>query len=55
MLPSAMQAKSCAPRTGQLLVSEWHWEPHPDDLLDGRPPEAHAKLDLLASEITVRD
>jgi hypothetical protein len=50
-----MQAKSYAPRTAQWLVSDWHWEPHPDDLLDDLPPEARAKLDLLAREITVRD
>jgi hypothetical protein len=49
------RAKSCAPRTAQWLVSDWHWEPHPDDLLDGLPPEARAELDRLAREITVRD
>jgi hypothetical protein len=36
-------------------VSDWRWEPHPDDLLDDLPPEARAELDLLAREITVRD
>jgi hypothetical protein len=36
-------------------VSDWRWEPHPDDLLDGLPPEARAELDRLAREITVRD
>jgi hypothetical protein len=36
-------------------VSEWHWEPHPDDLLDDLPPEARTELDQLAREITVRD
>jgi hypothetical protein len=36
-------------------VSDWHWEPHPDDLLNGLPPEARAELDRLAREITVRD
>jgi hypothetical protein len=50
-----MLARSCAPRTAQWLVSNWRWEPHPDDLLDGLPPEARAKLDQLAREFTVRD
>jgi hypothetical protein len=50
-----MQARLFVPRTDQWPVSDWHWEPHPDDLLDGLPPEARAKLDLLAREITVRD
>jgi hypothetical protein len=36
-------------------VSDWHWEPHPANLLDYLPPEARAALDLLAREITVRD
>jgi hypothetical protein len=36
-------------------VREWHWEPHPDDLLDNLPPEARTELDQLAREITVRD
>jgi hypothetical protein len=36
-------------------VSDWHWEPHPDDLLDDLPFEARAEVDLLAREITVRD
>jgi len=36
-------------------VSDWHWEPHPDDLLDNLPPEARTELDHLAREITVRD
>ena len=36
-------------------MSDWHWEPHPDDLLDQLPPEARAELNLLAREITVRD
>ena len=43
------------PRTAQWLVSDWHWEPHPDDLLDDLPPEARAELDRLAREIAVRD
>ena len=47
--------RSSEPRTAQWPVSDWHWEPHPDDLLDELPPEARAKLDLLAREITVRD
>jgi hypothetical protein len=50
-----MQARLFVPRTDPWPVSDWHWEPHPDDLLDGLPPEARAKLDLLAREITVRD
>jgi hypothetical protein len=36
-------------------VSDWHWEPHPDDLLDILPPEARTELDQLAREIVVRD
>jgi hypothetical protein len=36
-------------------VSDWRWEPHPDDLLDSLPPEARAEVDRLAREITVRD
>jgi hypothetical protein len=36
-------------------VSDWHWEPHPDDLLSDLPPEACAELDHLAREITVRE
>lgn len=36
-------------------MSEWHWEPHPDDLLDDLPSEARQELDRLAREITVRD
>jgi hypothetical protein len=36
-------------------VSDWHWEPHPDDLLDNLPPEARTELDQLAREIVVRD
>jgi hypothetical protein len=36
-------------------VAEWHWEHHPDDLLDGLPPEALDTLRQLAREITVRD
>ena len=36
-------------------MSDWHWEPHPDDLLDQLPPEARAELNLLAREIAVRD
>jgi hypothetical protein len=36
-------------------VSEWRWEPHPDDLLDNLPPEARKELDRIACEITVRD
>ena len=50
-----MQAKSCVPHTAQWLVRDWRWEPHPDDLLDGLPPEARTELDRLAREITVRD
>ena len=47
--------RSCVPRTGQWLVSDWAWEPHPDDLLADLPPEARTELDQLAREITVRD
>lgn len=36
-------------------MSEWHWEIHPDNLLDGLPPEALKEFDRLAHEITVRD
>lgn len=36
-------------------MSEWRWEPHPDDLLDKLPPEARKELDRVAREITVRD
>jgi plasmid stabilization system protein ParE len=36
-------------------VADWHWEPHPRDLLDGLPQEASKELDLLAREIAVRD
>lgn len=43
------------PPTGQWPVGDWHWEPHPDNLLDTLPLEARTELDLLAREITVRD
>jgi hypothetical protein len=36
-------------------VTDWTWEPHPDDLLDGLPTEARQELDQIAREITVRD
>ena len=36
-------------------MSDWTWEPHPDELLDGLPPEARQELDQLAREITARD
>lgn len=36
-------------------MSDWRWEPHPDNLLDHLPPEARAEVDLLAREIAVRD
>jgi hypothetical protein len=36
-------------------VPDWDWEPYPDDLLDGLPPEALDTLHKLAHEITVRD
>jgi hypothetical protein len=36
-------------------VTDWTWEPHPDDLLDGLPAEACQELDQIAREITVRD
>jgi hypothetical protein len=36
-------------------VSDWTWEPHPNDLLDGLPTEARQALDLIAREIVVRD
>jgi hypothetical protein len=42
-------------RTGPYLVSEWHWEHHPDDLLEHLPHEARKELDQLAGEITVRE
>ena len=47
--------RSCAPPTKPSRVSNWTWEPHPDTLLDGLPPEARQELDQLAREITVRD
>ena len=50
-----MQARLFVPRTDRWPVSDWHWEPHPDDLLDNLPPEARTKLDQLAREIVVRD
>lgn len=36
-------------------MSDWHWEIHPDDLLDNLPPEALKEFHRLAHEITVRD
>jgi hypothetical protein len=36
-------------------VSDWTWEPQPDDLLDGLPAEARQELDQVVREITVRD
>lgn len=36
-------------------MSDWHWEIHPDDLLDNLPPEALKEFRRLAHEITVRD
>jgi hypothetical protein len=43
------------PRTGQSSVTDWHWEPHPDDLLDNLPHEARTELDQIAREIAVRE
>ena len=53
--PFAMQARSCGPRIAPWRVSDWHWEPHPGNLLDNLSPEARTELDQLAREITVRD
>src|ERR1700729_883763 len=53
--PSARLARSCAPRIEPWRVSDWLWEPHPDDLLDNLPPEARTEFDQLVREITVRD
>lgn len=50
-----MPARSCGPRTRRSRVSDWAWEPHPDNLLDGLPAEARQELDRVAREITVRD
>jgi predicted house-cleaning noncanonical NTP pyrophosphatase (MazG superfamily) len=36
-------------------MSDWHWELHPDDLLDNLPPEALKEFRRIAHEITVRD
>jgi hypothetical protein len=36
-------------------MADWHWEPHPDDLLKDLPPEARKELDQLAREIAVCD
>jgi hypothetical protein len=52
---STRSARSCGPRTGQWLVSDWRWEPHPHNLLDDLPSEARKELDHLARELTVRD
>lgn len=36
-------------------MSDWRWEPHPDDLLDNLPLEGRTDVDQLAREIVVRD
>lgn len=36
-------------------MSDWHWEIHPEDLLDNLPPEALKEFHRIAHEITVRD
>jgi hypothetical protein len=36
-------------------VTDWTWEPHPDELLHGLPPEARQEVDQLAREIAARD
>lgn len=44
-----------APPITPSPVSDWTWEPHPNDLLNGLPDEALQELDQIAHEITVRD
>jgi len=36
-------------------VSDWHWEGHPDDLLEGLPVEAREQVEQIARELVVRD
>ena len=36
-------------------MSDWTWEPHPDDLLADLPAEARPEVEQVAREITVRD
>jgi hypothetical protein len=36
-------------------VSDWHWEVHPDDLLEGLPAESREQVDQIARELVVRD
>jgi hypothetical protein len=36
-------------------VSDWHWEVHPDDLLEGLPAEAREQVEQIARELVVCD
>jgi len=36
-------------------VSDWSWEVHPDDLLEGLPAEAREQVGQIARELVVRD
>lgn len=36
-------------------MAEWHWEHHPDDLLDDLPEEAISEVERLAKELATRD
>ena len=36
-------------------MSDWHWEVHPDDLLEGLPTEAREQVEQIARELVVRD
>jgi hypothetical protein len=36
-------------------VSDWHWEAHPGDLLEGLPAEAREQVEQIARELVVRD
>lgn len=36
-------------------MSDWHWEVHPDDLLESLPAEAREQVGQIARELVVRD
>ena len=36
-------------------MTDWHWEPVTDDLLEGLPPAALAAVRQVAEELTVRE
>jgi hypothetical protein len=36
-------------------VSDWHWEVHPGDLLEGLPAETRVQVEQIARELVVRD